>query len=337
MNLAAHCLTLCIASLALVSCKDVAPPAQTATTKVNVELGTKTDADRIAASAYQHTKKILSFGHRQPSSTGLRKSKDYVIAELKKHGWNTQEQSFTANTPQGKIKYSNLIARYAPPTTSSSPWRKSVSGVIGAHIDSKIQPNFLGADDAASCVATLIALAEHLHQKHPSVASQIELVCFDGEESVGIAMSGHDNRFAQSHIRDGLFGSHHYSRALRSSTVDKLHPYRKAPAFGIVLDMIGHKDLSIKIPSDTPKKLKHSYNVARKKLDLEDHFGHSPIPILDDHYYMNEIANIPTIDIIGDFNKSKWWHTPDDNLEIISEESLSMSIQMTLEILSNQL
>ena len=335
MNPVNRCLTLCIASLALSSCKDVTPPAQTPAAKISVDLGNKTDADRIAANAYQHTKQILSFGHRQPASAGLRKSKDYVITELKKHGWNTQEQSLTANTPLGNIKYSNLIARYAP-TANNSPWRKSVSGVIGAHIDSKIQPNFLGADDAASCVATLLALAEHLHTKHPSVANQLELVFFDGEESVGINMEGHRS-FAPNSKRDGLFGSYHYSRAVRSSTIDKLHPYRKTPQFGIVLDMIGHENLNIKIPSDTPKNLRRSYTSASKKLGLEKHFSYAQGPILDDHYYMNEIANIPTIDIIGDFSQNKWWHTSADNIDIISEESLSMSIQMTLEILSNQL
>ena len=326
MNFANRYLKLGIASLALSACKDVTPPAQATNPKISINLGNKADAAHIAANAYQHTEKILSFGHRQPNSAGLRKSKDYVISELKKIGWNTQEQSFTANTPLGEIKYSNLIARYAP-TKDINPWRKSVSGVIGAHIDSKILPDFLAADDSASCVATMIALAKYFHVKHPEVASKLELVFFDGEEAIGDNMT----------MRDGLYGSDYYARAVRSSTMDKLNPYRKTPKFGIVLDMIGHENLSIKIPSDTPPKLHKAYTAARKKLGYEKHFGYAKGVILDDHYPMNEVANIPTIDIIGDFTKNKWWHTSADSLDIISEESLSMSTEMTLEILSNQL
>lgn len=315
-----------LCTLALTSCKDVTPPAQENVAKSRVNLGDKADAERIAASAYQHTSTILDFGHRQPDSTGLRKTKDYVIAQLKSNGWTCVEQAFVADTPKGKVNYSNLIARYAP-QPNSKPWRKSVTGVIGAHIDSKILPDFLGADDAASCVATLLSLASHLHSQHPEIAGQLELVFFDGEEALGDQMTQ----------RDGLYGSYYYSRAVRASALEKVHPYRNVPEFGVVLDMIGHKDLSIKIPADTPAKLRKSYTNARKKLKLEKHFGYSHGSFLDDHYPMNEVANIPTIDIIGDFSSNLWWHTSADNMQLISEESLSMSIQMALEIISNQL
>ena len=56
--------------------------------------------------------------------------------------------------------------------------------------------------------------------------------------------------------------------------------------------------------------------------------------IIDDHYYINNLANIPTIDIIehdsempSGFNKH--WHTHSDNMQNISKETLN-SVGQTL-------
>ncbi|PQJ30050.1 hypothetical protein BSZ32_17230 [Rubritalea profundi] len=327
MFIPARFLALSLLSLLLCGCKDSSSSPQSVSQGVPLQLGGKEIADRIARKAYSHTETILSFGHRQPESAGLDQSRAYVIAELKKHGWTSVEQKFKKMTPKGEIQFSNVIARYAP-NPGQNPWGRSVTGVLAAHIDSKILPNFLGADDAASSVATIVALAEHLHKNHPTAAKQLELVFFDGEEAVGPNMAFQV---------DGLYGSIHYSRAVQSSVAQAISPYKKAPQFGIVLDMIGHKNLTIKIPSDTPKKLARSYDAARSKLELKNHFGKSSGSFLDDHYPMIVIADIPTIDLIGDFSANKWWHTSADNMDLISKKSLSMSIHMTLEILSNHL
>ena len=318
---------LALILLSLCGCKDSPTSPQSVGQSTPLQLGNKNAADKVAHQAYRHTETILGFGHRQPESSGLAQSRAFVISELKKHGWTSVEQKFKAKTPKGEMEFANIIARYAP-TPGQNPWSRSVTGVLAAHIDSKILPNFLGADDAASCVATIVALAEHLDKNHPAAAKQLELVFFDGEEAVGPNMAFQV---------DGLYGSIHYSRAVQSSVAQAISPYRKAPQFGIVLDMIGHENLNIKIPADTPKQLIRSYNAARDKLGLKNHFGKSPGSFLDDHYPMNVIATIPTIDLIGDFSANKWWHTSADSIDIISEKSLSMSIHMTMEILSNHL
>jgi hypothetical protein len=328
MLIPARYLALVPLLLSLCYCKDTPSSPQSLNQGISLHLGGKDAADQIANKAYSHTETILGFGHRQPESAGLAKSRAYVIAELKKNGWTSVEQKLkTKKTPKGEVQFTNVIARYAP-NPGQNPWSRVVTGVLGAHIDSKILPDFLGADDAASSVATIVALAEYLHKNHPGSAKQLELVFFDGEEAIGPNMEFQV---------DGLYGSIHYSRAVQSSVAQGLSPYKKAPQFGIVLDMIGHKNLDIKIPSDTPKLLARSYDTARIKLGVENHFGHSPGSILDDHYPMIVIADIPTIDIIGNFYANKWWHTSADNMDLISKKSLSMSIHMTLEILSNHL
>ena len=49
--------------------------------------------------------------------------------------------------------------------------------------------------------------------------------------------------------------------------------------------------------------------------------------IIDDHYYVNTIAKIPTIDIINrsfatQSGFAPYWHTHDDNINIISKNTL---------------
>jgi hypothetical protein len=69
---------------------------------------------------------------------------------------------------------------------------------------------------------------------------------------------------------------------------------------------------------------------------VERHFGMAAGPIIDDHVPLN-FAGIPTVDMIGDFSRSGWWHTPGDNLKIISAESLDKSIRVTLRMLDELL
>lgn len=312
-------------SLGLTSCNQ-SSQAQTPSQRKELKLASRKDTTKAANSAFLHTEKLLSFGHRQPQSIGLSRSKRYVIDQLKQVGWVCIEQKFSANTPEGSMNFSNIIARYSP-DGSNTAWSRSPKAVIGAHIDSKILPNFLGADDAASCVATNIALAQHFHNNHPNVAREIELVFFDGEEAVGKNMV---------YGKDGLYGSMYYSRTVQKAVAQSSVPYKQKPKFGIVLDMIGHKNLKIKIPADTPRTLKNSYDSARKKYQLEQHFSHANGSFLDDHVPMNEVARIPTIDLIGDFTSNKWWHTSSDNFDLISKKSLEMSILVTLEVLADQ-
>jgi len=61
-------------------------------------------------------------------------------------------------------------------------------------------------------------------------------------------------------------------------------------------------------------------------------------PIIDDHYYVNRIARIPSIDLIHydhstDSKFWKHWHTQDDSMENIDANSLRVSGQVLLELL----
>ncbi len=320
-------------SFALFSCKKEIslPPEATGLGNNSANLDSLNDIKKQAISpyknwefgkkAYLHTKKILDIGPRPLESPGHEKAQAYITAQLESHGWKISRQSFKTMTPYGERNFVNLIARHKNAT-------KSPNIVLAAHYDAKLLDGFLGADDAASCVGAILEIAEHLPEHEPSITEQMELVFFDGEEALSPNIE---------YMKDGLYGSIYYSTFLRNDVAAEKKTYLHVPKFGMVLDMIGHRNLSVKIPSDTPYSLLKSYYAVIEKHKLTDRFDVAKGSILDDHYPMNMIAHLPTIDLIGDFSSKKWWHTNNDNFDNISENSLNISIQVALEIIKEQL
>lgn len=278
----------------------------------------KVGASALGDDALSLTNEILAYGPRPPGSEALDKVKAHLARELEVHGWITRLEEFERDTPNGKVKFSNLRARMALETKDT--WERKTKGLLCAHIDSKYFADkiFLGADDAASACAAVVEIGKYLSSEKPEQAAQIELVFFDGEEAFAKDMT----------TFDGIYGSRHYASQWRGKD-DK-------PEFGILLDMIGHKDLSIRIPSDSPEDLAKRMFSAAEKEGVSSHFGTAPSPIMDDHVPLN-IVGIPTLDIIGDFSRKRWWHTAGDNGDIISAESLGISIRVVLRMLDGLL
>ncbi len=324
------CSLLC---LSIFSCKksSTLPPKATGTgaNSSNIEALNNIDKQVISPyknwafgeKAYLHTKNILDFGVRPIESQGHKKTQAYITSQLVKFGWKVSRQSFKTMTPYGERSFVNLIARRADTTEAPNI-------ILAAHYDSKLLDDFLAADDAASCVGAIIEIAEHLPTHEKTIAQQMELVFFDGEEALSPNIE---------YMKDGLYGSIYYSQYLRNDIADTRKTYPHKPKFGILLDMIGHNNLSINIPSDTPYSLLKSYYSVVEKHKLQERFTVANGSILDDHYPMNVIAELPTIDIIGNFSAKSWWHTTNDNLDNISKNSLNVSIQVALEIIKDQI
>lgn len=268
----------------------------------------------LGREAYSLTAEIVEFGPRPPGSETLGKVLDHLKKELEGVGWAVVYQEFERGTPIGQVRFRNLRARFK--VGDADPWERKIEGLLGAHIDSKYDPDgvFVGADDAASACAGVVVLGQWLAREKPEMAARMELVLFDGEEAFARDMT----------LLDGLYGSRYYANEWRNRP-DKPH-------FGIILDMVGHKDLRIRLPADTPVKLKDLVFESAKAEGAERFFGMAQGPILDDHVPLN-LVGIPTVDIIGDFGRKKWWHTPADNMDIISEESLDISLRVTRRML----
>lgn len=279
-----------------------------------------------ARAALHHTRTILDFGPRPAQSEALQKTREYIQKELAKSGWQTTTEAVRYNAPRwGATTFTNVIARYGE-AQDESLWDRPVKGLLSAHIDSKHIPGmqFVGADDAASAVGTILELARQFSEL-PEIAKSLELVFFDGEEAVGRNINIKTPPF------DGLYGSREYAKRWRTAT--------NKPSFGINLDMIGHRNLRVSYPRDTPLNLEAALLAAARAEGEEARFTKHSTPIIDDHVPLNQ-AGIPTIDIIGEFRSddpNTWWHTERDNISLISRESLDITLRVTHRMISDLL
>src|SRR5437762_9350491 len=128
--------------------------------------------------ALAHVQRLVDLGPRPPGSEAIEKARDYVEQQLRHSGWQVTRQAFTDDTPRGKIHFVNLIARFSGDANAVSP-----SFLLCSHYDTKLFEaiRFVGANDGGSSTGLLLELARVLGQ-HASVARNVELVFFDGEE-----------------------------------------------------------------------------------------------------------------------------------------------------------
>ena len=257
--------------------------------------------------ALQHVRNLVDLGPRTPGSEALEKSRAYIIKQLKLSGWQVTRQSFTDETPRGKVEFVNLLARHAGPDGKAAP-----TFLVCSHYDTKIFDSirFVGANDGGSSTGALIEMGRVLNN-HPKLAAKIELVFFDGEEAY--------ERFSET---DGLYGSRYFAKHL--SPADRF-------TGGILLDMIGDRSLTITLSPDSPVQMTDDIFASAEALKLRDRFTYFQSSIMDDHTPLNA-AGIPTIDLI-DFDFPPW-HTADDTMDKIGAESLQAVGAVTLYYLS---
>ena len=275
-------------------------------------------APRLGQAGLEQTEAILAFGPRPPGSAALDAVRGRLRAQLTAAGWVCVGQPFERNTTLGTVKFENVRARFAG--GDADAWQRPVKGLLCAHMDSKMFKNevFVGADDAASACGAMLEIARALALANSQQAKLMELVFFDGEEALEENISAFD----------GLYGSRHYASAWPDGGAK--------PQFGILLDMIGHKNLVIRMPSDTPEVLREVVLAAAGRQGAGKNFGLAAGPIIDDHTPLTR-AGIAMVDIIGDFSNFAWWHTPGDNRRNLSAESLDISIRVTLDALDKLL
>lgn len=253
--------------------------------------------------AFLHVQKLVALGPRPAGSEALEKSRGYIANQLQAAGWKVSRQTFTAQTPRGAITFVNLIATLGDQST--------VSFLLCSHYDTKTFDTirFVGANDGGSSTGLLLEIARVLGS-HPSMASKVELVFFDGEEA-----------FENFTDQDGLYGSRHFAERLRGS--GRAKQFRG----GILFDMIGDKSLTVTLPPDSPSTLARDIFSAADTLGQRVHFSYFDRDIVDDHTPLNELG-IPVIDLI-DFDFPPW-HTAEDMLDKVSGESLQIVGQVAL-------
>ncbi len=248
--------------------------------------------------ALAHVQRLVDLGPRPPGSEAIEKSRDYIENQLRLVGWQVTRQAFTDETPRGKVRFVNLIARFR--AQGGAP-----SFLLCSHYDTKTFDTirFVGANDGGSSTGLLLELARVLGQ-HPSVAAKVELVFFDGEEAC--------ENFSET---DGLYGSRYFARQLADAKTGK--QFRG----GILFDMVGDRSLDITLPADSPVEMARDIFASAEALNLRRYFTYFDREMTDDHTPLNRIG-IPTLDMI-DFDFA-WWHTADDTIDKLSAQSLQV-------------
>ena len=248
--------------------------------------------------ALAHVQAMVDFGPRPPGGQAIEKTRTYLTKQLEAAGWKVERQSFSDDTPRGKVQFVNLIATFGG---QSAP-----SFLVCSHYDTKTFDNarFVGANDAGSSTGVLVELARVLGER-PELASKVELVFFDGEEAY--------EAFTDT---DGLYGSRYFAGQLAAQNKAKL--FRG----GVLFDMVGDKSLTITLPPDSPAELARDIFASADALKLRKHFTYFDRDITDDHTPLNGI-DIPVIDLI-DFDYPPW-HTPEDTIDKLSAESLRIT------------
>ena len=124
-----------------------------------------------------------------------------------------------------------------------------------------------------------------------------------------------------------------------------LHKKNYFARYGILLDMVGAENAKFTFEETSLYFAENILNKVWRKahqLGFGNYFVFQKTKqILDDHYYVNTITAIPTIDIIEydattNTNFNKHWHTHGDNMNNINKNTLNAVGQTLLNIVYSE-
>ena len=274
-----------------------------------------------ADSAYAYIEKQLSFGPRVPGTEGHQKCAAWLESKLISFGAEliVQKASVT-NWDNHSMSISNFIAQYQP--------EKANRILLMAHWDTRAVADYdpdpkkrdfpiPGANDGASGVGVLLEIARNLQDHQPALG--IDIILFDAEDQ-GVP----EHRELEWTADSWCLGSQYWSK--------NPHVPNYYARYGILLDMVGghhavftQEEVSVYYAQPVLDKV---WKKARE-LGYGQHFSYEKTPqIVDDHRYVNEIAGIPSIDIIQydagtESHFGSYWHTHNDDLTAISKTTLT--------------
>jgi len=253
--------------------------------------------------AYEQVVKQVSFGPRPAGSPALAKLQDYLESELKSYGCAVEADSFSADTPAGRLPMKNLLVKI--------PGQKPGIILLGTHYDTKRLENFVGADDAGSSTGVMLEIARLLcGQKTPGKYA-VWIAFFDGEEAVNREWADPDNRYG--------------SRQMAAKfAVDGDLP--KIKAF-ILADIVGGRNPHFKRDGESTKWLKDLVWNEAQRLGYGDVFVKDQTNFGGDDHYSFTARHVPSVDImdLDTANDVPYWHTPDDTIDKISPKTLAIA------------
>jgi len=314
------------------SCKQ--KPSQSADESETSEKPKMTTAATFNAdSAWYFVNEQVEFGPRVPNTKAHTRCADWLEKTLKNYAPQVIVQPFTAKAYDGtKLNCKNIIASFNPKNTSRV--------LLCSHWDSRpyadndpdtsmFHTPIDGANDGASGVGVLLEIARQLKISPASVG--VDIIFFDGEDY------GAPQNANYTGTDDWALGSQYWSR------------YPHVPAytarFGILLDMVGAENAVFTLEATS---MYYAPDVAQRVWNIGSSIGYSDYfssertnGITDDHVYINQLRQVPTIDIIQHDQSTssgfyKNWHTMNDNMDGISKATLMAVGQTVLTVVRNE-
>jgi len=283
-------------------------------------------------SAYQFIFDQVAFGPRVPNTNEHVLCAQYLVNKLKEFSDTAFVQDFKVRAYNNEVlNGKNIIGSFRPALKNRV--------LLCAHWDSRPYADYDsnedmhrtpidGANDGASGVGVLLEIARQLQKTKPGIG--IDIIFFDAEDYG----PPHDEQQETTNNWWAL-GSQHWAK---NSHI----PNYKAQ-YAILLDMVGSEDARFYYEGYSfyyaAKVLKKVWK-AGHKIGYGDYFIFEQLGyISDDHVPINQIANIPAIDIIhldsASANGSFFdhWHTIDDTMDKIDRNSLEVVGQTLLTVI----
>ncbi|MFA8450762.1 MAG: M28 family peptidase [Bacteroidales bacterium] len=273
-------------------------------------------------SAYNYMAKQISFGPRNPGSKGRDECAIWLLQKIKNYADTAFFQEFKTRSWEGNIfDGKNIIASFNP--------EKKRRLLLSAHYDTRPysdqdpdKANYNkpldGANDGASGTGVLLEIARILKTKKANIG--IDIIFWDMEDYGPPSWTSipEEDRF-------WALGSQYWA--------NNPHKQNYNAKYAILLDMVGGENNVF--PREyfsqefAPEILDYIWDIAAE-IGYSNYFvNEEGLAVNDDHLPLNNIAGIPTIDIIG-MDKSKgyytfykYWHTQNDKLDNISKKTLN--------------
>lgn len=313
--------------ITIISCNSKQEKVTIKKSKVRIEI-----PNFNSDSAYFFVERQVSFGPRVISSKAWDKCSKYLTNKLESYGAKVIVQQAPVTTyDQKKHTLRNIIGSYSP--------EKNNRIALFAHWDSRHVADYdtintskpiLGANDGGSGVGVLLEIARNINLKNPKIG--VDIIFFDAEDY------GQPENSKFPTMNDSwCLGSQYWSK--------NPHKQNYFAKYGILLDMVGGKDAEFWQEGISSY---YASNIIKKVWDIAHNIGYSNFfiykkspQIMDDHYYVNTITGIPTIDIIeydpfSKTNFNKHWHTHADNMNNVDRETLKAVGQTVMRVIYSE-
>ena len=284
-----------------------------------------------ADSAYLYCEQQCNFGPRTMNSEAHEACGKWIAEKFASFGLAVSTQKADLKGYDGTIlKSTNIIASFKPEVANrillcahwdSRPWADNDPD------EANHKKPVMAANDGASGVAVMLEVARLLPD---SLGIGVDFICFDAEDW-GVPQWSDSADDGNS----WALGAQYWAA----------HPHKQGynANFGILLDMVGgqgatfyQEGMSVQYARSIVDKVWRAAQVVGfGSLFPTQTGGH----ITDDHIPVNQIAKIPTIDIIPHYpnceqsNFGPTWHTVNDDMAHIDKNTLQAVGQTLIQVL----